>query len=250
MNNLITRILITLFALGGIIVHGWTPAIVVDAVTLGLVVVAVVPWLAPIVKSVELPGGFKFELKEVERKVEELKGATESASRKAETALSFSGMSATTRQAAFPKNAVSEPEVLELAAQYNEIRRTQASGWSRTQAMADLFGEMISAAAALPHYDISAGLADGDRGKRLFAYAFLYARLDFTKLNELVHSITSVEDKAFGQYWGIQALRKVIASRGSSAVGEDTKEDLRTFLKKLEPGTDRYYDLSHVLDGL
>jgi len=47
------------------------PSIKVDSITLGLLVVAVLPWLAPIFKTVELPGGMKFELqdfKEIEEK--------------------------------------------------------------------------------------------------------------------------------------------------------------------------------------
>ena len=39
----------------------------VDAVTLTLLVIALLPWLAPIVKSVELPGGVKIELQELDQ---------------------------------------------------------------------------------------------------------------------------------------------------------------------------------------
>jgi hypothetical protein len=37
------------------------PALTIDSVTVALIVVAVVPWLAPIFKSLEVPGGFKVE---------------------------------------------------------------------------------------------------------------------------------------------------------------------------------------------
>jgi len=55
------------------IVHIYYPDIKVDSITLSLLVIAVLPWLAPIFKSVELPGGMKFELqdfKEIEEKAD------------------------------------------------------------------------------------------------------------------------------------------------------------------------------------
>ncbi|MCB2200368.1 hypothetical protein KQI63_13250 [bacterium] len=48
------------------------PTIEVNSSVLIIVVIAILPWLNPIFKSIELPGGFKFEfqqLKEVEKKV-------------------------------------------------------------------------------------------------------------------------------------------------------------------------------------
>jgi hypothetical protein len=37
------------------------PTLTIDSVTVALIVIAVVPWLAPIFKSLEIPGGFKVE---------------------------------------------------------------------------------------------------------------------------------------------------------------------------------------------
>ncbi len=37
------------------------PALTIDSITVALIVIAVVPWLAPIFKSLEMPGGFKVE---------------------------------------------------------------------------------------------------------------------------------------------------------------------------------------------
>jgi hypothetical protein len=49
------------------LVHLLFPDIKIDAITALLLVVAVIPWLAPIFKSVELPGGLKVEFQEFER---------------------------------------------------------------------------------------------------------------------------------------------------------------------------------------
>jgi hypothetical protein len=50
-----------------IIVHILFPALSFDAVTLGLIILAVIPWLAPIFKSIEMPGGWKVEFQELLR---------------------------------------------------------------------------------------------------------------------------------------------------------------------------------------
>jgi hypothetical protein len=41
------------------------PDLKLDAVTLGLLVVAVLPWLSPLIKSAEFPGGWKIEFQDV-----------------------------------------------------------------------------------------------------------------------------------------------------------------------------------------
>jgi hypothetical protein len=53
------------------IIHVLLPNLTVDAITLGLIAIAVAPWLAPIFKSIELPGGWKVEFQEFKRRVEQ-----------------------------------------------------------------------------------------------------------------------------------------------------------------------------------
>jgi hypothetical protein len=256
MNYMPIRVLITLVALVVIVIHGWMPGVALDAMTLGLLVVAIFPWLAPIVKTVELPGGWKVEFQEIKQEmakvkgeIAEVKGESKSASIKAETALGVSGTFGAAMQGGPRENESLLSEVSTLASQYNNIRSTQPRGESRTRAMTDVVSKMIALASSLSQYKVSEGLIDKDRGKRLFAYSFLYAHPDFSKLDELLGSVRKIEDKPFGQFWGIQALGKVLDSRGSNAVGEDTKEELKAFLNTLGPGTDRYHELSRIVEG-
>jgi hypothetical protein len=58
---------VTLGALGIALAHVAFPSLAIDAVALVLVVVAVVPWLAPLFKSLELPGGWKVEFQELQK---------------------------------------------------------------------------------------------------------------------------------------------------------------------------------------
>jgi len=57
---------ITIGALIVAIVHLVFPSLNIDAITVTLVLVAVVPWLAPLFKSLELPGGVKLEFQDLQ----------------------------------------------------------------------------------------------------------------------------------------------------------------------------------------
>ncbi len=43
------------------------PDLAIDAIALALIVIAILPWIAPIVKSFELPGGWKVEFQELQK---------------------------------------------------------------------------------------------------------------------------------------------------------------------------------------
>ena len=61
------RLIVTTCALLLVIAHLIWPGIAIDAITLALVVIAILPWLAPLVKSLELPGGWKVEFQELQK---------------------------------------------------------------------------------------------------------------------------------------------------------------------------------------
>lgn len=67
------QIIITVTALTLAIVHIIYPNISIDAVTTALFFIAVAPWLYPLFKSVELPGGVKFEFQDLENIMERAK---------------------------------------------------------------------------------------------------------------------------------------------------------------------------------
>jgi hypothetical protein len=62
-------IIVSSAALAVMAAHLAWPNLRVDAVTLGLLILAIVPWLAPLFKSIELPGIGKFEFQELKREV-------------------------------------------------------------------------------------------------------------------------------------------------------------------------------------
>lgn len=46
--------------------HIFVPAVTVDIIGVALLLIALIPWLAPFLESVELPGGWKFTFQELE----------------------------------------------------------------------------------------------------------------------------------------------------------------------------------------
>jgi len=62
-----TKLAISAAALTLVIVHNLFPTLKADTATLVFLVLMLLPWFAGVVKSVELPGGFKIELPEVKK---------------------------------------------------------------------------------------------------------------------------------------------------------------------------------------
>ncbi|WP_405198839.1 hypothetical protein [Christiangramia sp. LLG6405-1] len=71
----IIQITISIIGLIFIVSHLIWPELKIDGITVILVVIIIVPWLAPLFKSFELPGGLKFEYHQLENATEKLIGA-------------------------------------------------------------------------------------------------------------------------------------------------------------------------------
>lgn len=59
------QIIITGVAVALAVGHTWFPEIKIDAITVTLLGIGVIPWLGPLFKSVEIPGGVKKFLAEL-----------------------------------------------------------------------------------------------------------------------------------------------------------------------------------------
>lgn len=70
MNPGIIKCSITVLVLLVALAHLVWPSVAIDAITVTLILAAVLPWLSSLFKSIELPGGLKVEYREVE-KIEE-----------------------------------------------------------------------------------------------------------------------------------------------------------------------------------
>ena len=54
------------------VVHVARPDLALDSVALGFLAIAVLPWLAPLIKAAELPGGIKIEFQDVHEAAEKI----------------------------------------------------------------------------------------------------------------------------------------------------------------------------------
>lgn len=75
MKTLYLRIVITVLVLLVAGVHIFIPSLQIDLITLTLIVLGIIPWLAPLFKSLEFPGGWKFEFQELEKATSEVKAS-------------------------------------------------------------------------------------------------------------------------------------------------------------------------------
>jgi hypothetical protein len=246
-QNLGLRITMSAGALLLAAIHVLNPAAKIDSITIVLLVIGALPWLQPLIKSIELLG-VKLELQELQGKVAEARGAAESASRQASLALSTSNAPLTSSPPQFTTAAVASADIKALAGEYERIRETQRSGDARTSAMTDVIRRMIEVARRTEMLNTRNALLDKSRGLRLFAYAYLYTRPDVQYLLELVESVTAKEDTPFGQYWGLQAIERVLAV--TPDVPSEVKAKLRVFGAKLPSGTDRDYEVKKLLREL
>lgn len=246
-KNTVLRLAVTIGAILAGAIHAVWPG-VMDAITAALLLLAALPWLAPIIKTIEVTGVGKIELRELQRTAQEALGAAASAAQKGDLALAGGLSAPMAKQEMIAGTELSD--VWSLALAYDRIRETQRSGPSRISAMTAVVRKMIDASSSLAIPEVKNALQDRDPGRRLVAYAFLYTRPEPALLDDLIRSALELEDKPFGQYWGILAIGRVVGEMKRREVGEDTVQRLRSFLAELPPGTDRHYELNRVLQSL
>jgi uncharacterized protein YecT (DUF1311 family) len=70
-----TQIFITISAILVGLIHLIFPDLKIDAIFITLIVIAIIPWLEPLLKSVELPGGLKVEFQDFKKLEDEAKKA-------------------------------------------------------------------------------------------------------------------------------------------------------------------------------
>src|SRR5215203_4537569 len=78
-GRVVVSIVVTVVALAFVVAHLIWPDLEIDAIALAFVGVAIVPWLGPLLESIELPGGFKASFREVKDTIQDVKETTEAA---------------------------------------------------------------------------------------------------------------------------------------------------------------------------
>lgn len=179
-------------------------------------------------------------LKRIADKAEETEGKAQSALQKAEFALT------TPRGVVEQDNQTAETTLQQLILDYNQTRNRLPSGSLRTTKMTETIKAMVNTAHSLVNFDISGALLSQDNGVRLSGYAYLYAKPDQQYLDQLSNAIIK-DPTPFGQYWGIQALGKIINDQTITQLDPAIFNKLKVFYDQLAKGIDREYELRKIL---
>jgi hypothetical protein len=261
----IVSVVVSVVALCLAVSHVLWPQLKIDTIVLVLLGAALLPWLAPLIGTIEAPGGWKVQFRELQArvKVSEKRSADASvsasrASRTAEAAIGAASAQSEYRAAraedpgaeiAPPKDPVADPDsVLDgLIARYAEA--VSGTGPDRTGELSRIFGSMVAVVPTLTGFDTAAALAGDDPGRRLAAYAGLYARPDPELLQPLATALAAGRDARFAQYWGIRALGLVAEQRDQPAPAA-VMAALRGLAAELPDDSDRRAELDRVLASL
>jgi len=108
--------------------------------------------------------------------------------------------------------------------------------------------QMIQRAEHVTRFDVDEALDSDDGGRRLAAYAFLYAHPDFVAFEHLVRAVTRPEPQPFAQYWGLQSIRRMVARLPQHRSAVDmAKGELKKLYDALGPGVDRTVLVEQIL---
>jgi hypothetical protein len=247
--SMLTRLVVTAVALAAVAGHLIWSNLKVDGVVVAMLVIALLPWLGSVFESLELPGGWKLKYREIQQQLEQTHaqsqqaiGAAVSASQKADFALAASEPATGTGTASDQFN--------ELVARYNHVRATQQSSHARTKILTQIVAQLVALAREIPDYPWQEAVSSNDRGRRVAAYAWLYARPNAGASLLLARTLTSArEDTDFGQYWNLQALQRCLQLADPDTAAT-LKPELERFLPSLPPNNPRHHELSDLLQQL
>lgn len=221
-------VLISVAAFAAAIVHTVDPGLTMDTTTLGLIAIALIPWLGYVLQSLKLPGGLELEFQRVKQQAADAKSTADNAKNVADSArgtadnavgaaqsaavqaqAATSAASAANRRIEYPAapgvrgvddasrvQDPSSPAGLDgLVREYDDIRRTQRASDLRTSAMTDVFGRMMAALSSVNGFDVKKALDTELGGARLAGYAYVYTHPRSEWLPALIDSISQTDPK-------------------------------------------------------
>ena len=193
------RQLVSLGALLLALAHIVWPQLAIDAVALALIIIAILPWLAPLVKSLELPGGWKVEFQELQKAASraESAGLLAAESSQKETAFSFQSIASRDPNLALAGLRIELEKRLSLLAEIHGLnsRRSMGVGQSlRALAQAEvLTGEERSILADMVNM-LNSAVHGAEVDSRAAAWAIDVGPRLLTSLDERVAEAEQLTD--------------------------------------------------------
>jgi hypothetical protein len=237
--------LVTMGALLTAAAHMLWPDVEIDEITLGLGVIALVPWLSAFVESLKW-GDLEVKLRQAEEIVQ---GAAASWERKANLP-DAAPVGPDVAALAQSLTTTADDELLRLAEQYNRMRKELPYGPERTARLDQIVQNMITIAGKRATLDPRPLIKESDSGHRLAGYAILYALPRLECLPDLVETVTDPERAPFEQYWGILTLGRMTNGVHIQELDRHQADRLYRMLGRMDAGTDRAFELRRVLQRM
>jgi hypothetical protein len=230
---------VTALALAAGVAHLVAPNLKIDAITVLLLVVALLPWLGELLESIELPGGWKLQYRALADKVEETEQQASQAATRAREAVSTANVAIGATRIGDRTVVNSIADVNDLIDEYRQLRQLPASP-GRTQQMDQLFGRMVVVVSTTAQFDAAAALKDDDPAVRLTGYASLYGVPDPTMIDVAIDALVKERrlTSSFNEYWAIMVVR-ALAARDPVSLNADRRARLELVLNQLPIGSRR-----------
>jgi hypothetical protein len=125
-GRVVVSIVVTAIALAFVAAHLIWPDLEIDAIALAFVGIAIVPWLGPLLESIEFPGGFKANFREFQQRIEEVEKTTDEALTRTEEVHQ-------TAQEALTRTEEVHQTVQEALTETQAVKETAQAALSRTE---------------------------------------------------------------------------------------------------------------------
>jgi hypothetical protein len=176
-------------------------------------------------------------------RITQVNAAANSANNKAELALAST---TTSPQQQAVVRVTPEQQMDSHIQDYNDTRQNMPSGNPRTSKMTDIFSQMIKVASSVQTFDLAAALSDNNNaGRRLAAYAYLFAKPDVNFFDPLIDALVN-DPLPFNQYSAIQALKRIQDRQPYSTLSFSRFTKLKTYYDHLVNAEDRKYELGKI----
>jgi methyl-accepting chemotaxis protein len=134
-GRVVVSIVVTAVALGFVVAHLIWPDLEIDAIALAFAGIAIVPWLGPLLESIEFPGGFKATFREVEARIQEVQQTTQDVKETAQAALTETQAVKETAQEALSQTQDVKEAAQAALTETQAVKETAQEALTETQAV-------------------------------------------------------------------------------------------------------------------
>jgi hypothetical protein len=250
------RILITIVAIAVLAATWFFPTKAkVDASGIALLVLALLPWIVPIMHITELDlGGNVIKLQDQIKELQKSKDLSDAEIKQIRELLRVTTNMARAQIGPNPditssESAETDVKIAELKASFMPLYNDRFRS-TRLSDLTKVVAQLVPLMAQKTNFDPLPSLGSRDPADRIAAIAYIYGKPDWKYLDRLI-TAASGEDKPFIQYWAVEAIGAITALPGTH-VSPSQMQALNALLPRVDNFFDheRYSDLSNIIQGI